>query len=391
MTETGKPMQRIRIAGAIRRDSLLRDIWRGAWRQLARVPGCQLASFNADRQMDDLIAWKPDGLIAHLWRKDVYDTLAELGVPMVNTSGIFDDLPVPTVSPDNLAVGQLAAEHLLAKGYAHFAFVGNISQGFARERLAGFHGSLGESVDEVAVFDGPVPPARLLASGEVTAEEEPFYHWLTDLSPSTGILAVDDTFGSAIVEFLNAAGIDPRQFGVVSGHDRQSPCNPSLSAVTMPEQRWGEEAARLVVRMVRTGQHQGPDVRLPPLGLIERESTAGVATGDEHLREAVSFIRDHADRILTVDDVCQAVPLGRRALERRFRDNLGRTVLQEIHRAHVEHAKTLLAETDWPVKQIAVEAGMSGVNQLLRLFKKQEGTTPGAYRKHLRLSSIPTT
>lgn len=381
-------MQRIRIAGAIRRDSLLRDIWRGAWRQLARVPGCQLASFNADTNMDDLVAWKPDGLIAHLWRRDIYETLADLGVPMVNTSGIFDDLPVPTVSPDNIAAGRLAAEHLLAKGYDHFGFVGNMKQGFALERLAGFGRALGDRGDEVAVFDGLVPPARRLASGETNAEDHPFHRWLTELPPLTGILAVDDTFASGLVEFLNAAGMDPRQFGIVSGHDRQAPCNPSLTAITMPEQRWGEEAARLVVWMVRNGTRQIENVWLPPLGIVERESTSGVASGDEHLREAVAFIRDHADQLITVEDVCGAIPLGRRALERRFRDHLGRTVLQEIHRAHIELAKTLLAETDWPVKQVAVEAGLSDVNHLLRLFKKQEGTTPGAYRRHLRLAAV---
>jgi LacI family transcriptional regulator len=140
--------------------------------------------------------------------------------------------------------------------------------------------------------------------------------------------------------------------------------------------------------MVRNGTRQIENVWLPPLGIVERESTSGVASGDEHLREAVAFIRDHADQLITVEDVCGAIPLGRRALERRFRDHLGRTVLQEIHRAHIELAKTLLAETDWPVKQVAVEAGLSDVNHLLRLFKKQEGTTPGAYRRHLRLAAV---
>ena len=62
-------------------------------------------------------------------------------------------------------------------------------------------------------------------------------------------------------------------------------------------------------------------------------------------------------------------------------------MLQEIHRAHIELAKAMLAETDWPVKHIAGEAGFSDENQMLRLFKKHVNTTPGAYRKHLRLSA----
>ncbi len=386
MAEARKGMQRIRIAGAIRRDSLLRDIWRGAWRQLARVPGCQLASFNVDTDMQELLDWRPDGVIAHVWRKDIYELLADLDVPIVNTSGIFGDLPVPTVSPDNRAVGQLAAEHLLAKGYAQFAFVGLLRQGFARQRLEGFRQTLGGR--EVAVFDGQVPPARYLASGEVGPTEHPFHQWIEALPPATGLLAADDTFASGVVEFCNAMGFRPtEQLGVISGHDRQAPCNPSLTAITMPEQRWGEEAARLVVRMVRANLQQAEDVALPPLGIVERESTAGVAAQDPHLREAVAFIRDHADQLISVEDVCRATALGRRALERRFRRHLGHTMLQEIHRVHVEQAKTLLAETDWPVKHIAPEAGFSDQNQMLRLFKKRVGTTPGAFRRRLRLSA----
>lgn len=194
-----------------------------------------------------------------------------------------------------------------------------------------------------------------------------------------------DVCAAGLVEFVQKMGIEPvSRFGIVSGHDRQTPVSPSLTAVTIPEREWGEQAAELVVAMVRAGIRQTDDVLLRPRGIVERESTAGVAAEDSFLQDAVAYIRDHADHPLSVEDVCGAIPLGRRALERRFRDELDRTILQEIHRAHVERSKMLLIDTDYAMQRVAVESGFSGVHHLMRLFKKHEQTTPGAYRKQFR-------
>ena len=60
---------------------------------------------------------------------------------------------------------------------------------------------------------------------------------------------------------------------------------------------------------------------------------------------------------------------------------LGRTIHQEIDRVRIQRAKTLLAETNLPIKQIAQQAGFQTVQYLTRTFRRLTGDTPAAFRR----------
>jgi len=73
-------------------------------------------------------------------------------------------------------------------------------------------------------------------------------------------------------------------------------------------------------------------------------------------------------------------------VERRFATELGYTVLEAIHRAHLEQAKQLLVETDLAMYAVAVESGLRDDKHLRRLFRKHEGGTPTAFRRQHRIT-----
>ena len=56
----------------------------------------------------------------------------------------------------------------------------------------------------------------------------------------------------------------------------------------------------------------------------------------------------------------------------------------EIHRVHLEQAKRLLIDTELAMPSIASRSGLTDDRQLLRLLRKREGSTPGAYRRSFR-------
>ena len=95
-------------------------------------------------------------------------------------------------------------------------------------------------------------------------------------------------------------------------------------------------------------------------------------------------IADLSARPLRVPAVVAALGTARRSLERRFRKSLGRTIHDQIVRAHVERAKRLLAETEEPLKRVAKESGFRTPQQLSKLFRRAEGLTPLAYRRRSR-------
>lgn len=70
------------------------------------------------------------------------------------------------------------------------------------------------------------------------------------------------------------------------------------------------------------------------------------------------------------------------------RDVLGRTIHQAIHRMRIDRARTLLAETDLPIKSVAQHAGFKTMQYLTRNFRRLTGDTPAAFRRR-RAGRLP--
>ncbi|MCX7868275.1 MAG: AraC family transcriptional regulator, partial [Limisphaera sp.] len=106
-----------------------------------------------------------------------------------------------------------------------------------------------------------------------------------------------------------------------------------------------------------------------------------LAVDDPALARALQFIRDHAREPFLVDDVARAAGISRRALEKRFRRLLGRSVLHEIRRVRTDQIARMLVETDLPVAEIAQRLGFTDVQHVARYFRAAKGMSPLAWRK----------
>jgi LacI family transcriptional regulator len=87
---------------------------------------------------------------------------------------------------------------------------------------------------------------------------------------------------------------------------------------------------------------------------------------------------------LHVRDILAHVPVSRRSLERRFRGVLGRSMLDEIRRVHLDRACRLLTETEFPIPTVAESSGFTDAKQLWLVFRKVLRQTPTEYRRATR-------
>src|SRR5206468_1347461 len=127
--------------------------------------------------------------------------------------------------------------------------------------------------------------------------------------------------------------------------------------------------------------------RVPPVGVVTRQSSDMMAAADADVAEAVRFIRENACSGISVKDVMQRVPLSRRALETRFVKAVGRTPHAEVERVRLERAKHLLMVTDLPVYEIARRTGFRYQEYLSVAFRRYTGVAPTQYRKDARAVS----
>lgn len=109
-------------------------------------------------------------------------------------------------------------------------------------------------------------------------------------------------------------------------------------------------------------------------------SERDAAALDPTVKEALRVVWNHSHQRVTVDMIAKLVGTTRRTLERRFKDQLGRTILQALVGCRIQRAKRLLAETHVPIKNVAHASGFSSLSNFCKVFRKETGTTPGEYR-----------
>jgi len=159
---------------------------------------------------------------------------------------------------------------------------------------------------------------------------------------------------------------------------------PPLSSVMMPWQELGRNAAKLV-QLALCGQAiEGQRLVSAPIAVLARRSSDILAVDDDLVARAVRWIREHADRRVSVPMVAHAVGGGRQRLERRFRRVLDRTVVDEIRRAHVDAAKKLLQTTTLSMAEVAKRSGFTNAALLSVAFQREIGMPPGVYRRRLQ-------
>jgi LacI family transcriptional regulator len=306
---------------------------------------------------------------------------------VVHCSGAADLRRTIAVSLDDLAVGRMAAQHLLDCNLQHFAFYGSPDpNNVAGLRLRGFRELMMSR--NLPCHESSVRwPTRL---DWLTHKHHPeLIDWLKTLPMPIGVFAADDMAAHDLAAACLEAGIDvPDKVAIIGVNNDDLLCEgawPSLSSINADFTRVGYHAAKLIDRVL-SGETLAPEeraVRLPPLGVVQRMSTSILAVDEPEVVDAVRYIREHACDPCTVDQVLQHVPVGRRWLERKFNEKLGRSPHDEIIRVRMETAQRLLLQPDLSLPTIAVRCGFASQANLSRAFAQALGTTPAAYRRQM--------
>jgi AraC family transcriptional regulator, transcriptional activator FtrA len=101
------------------------------------------------------------------------------------------------------------------------------------------------------------------------------------------------------------------------------------------------------------------------------------------------WLRDNIHEPLTLAQLADREHISERSLVRRFRRDIGMSVLDWITHERVGRAKVLLETTDFRISEIAAMVGYGSSETLRRNFDKIVGTTATAYRDTFRGAPVP--
>lgn len=102
---------------------------------------------------------------------------------------------------------------------------------------------------------------------------------------------------------------------------------------------------------------------------------------DEEIKRAQNFIEDNFRAKITIDELSSHVALGRRSLERRFKEATNNTVAEYVQRVKVEAAKKCFETSRKSITEVMYDVGYSDNKAFRGMFRKITGMTPNDYRK----------
>lgn len=128
---------------------------------------------------------------------------------------------------------------------------------------------------------------------------------------------------------------------------------------------------------------------------IDRESQTAFAMfkgqknhPDDVIRKVQEYIEKQIQEKITVDELSDRFAVGRRSLERRFKQATGNTVQEYIHRIKIEAAKRNFENSRKNINEVMYDVGYTDTKAFRTMFKKITGLTPIAYRNKYNKQSM---
>ena len=327
-----------------------------------------------------------DGIIARV-TAPLAEAARRVGVPMVNVWSSSPVLDVPLVLPDFAAAGRMAAEHLIGRGFHHFAFLGFTRQRSNKIARQAFEAAVTEAGFSCSSLS--VPPGYADHSAHWGKFNDHLDEWIASWPRPVGVHVTYDLLCRYLACACARSGVKiPTEAALVGTHNEPLICahpEPTLTSIELGYQRVGYRAAELLDQMMDGMPAPTEPILIEPAALLPRQSTDALVVDDPLVALALRFASEHGHERIRVSDVAAAAHVTRRTLERRFRAVLGRSIRDEIVRLRIERAKRLLAQSRTPIKRLASEAGFRDDMQMCTEFKKLEGITPSQYRRQRRL------
>lgn len=109
---------------------------------------------------------------------------------------------------------------------------------------------------------------------------------------------------------------------------------------------------------------------------------------ESYIDTVTRYINDNIDRRISLQELASSAALSEYHFSRRFKRDTGYTPLEYVNTKKLDYGKSLLIQTDWPVRRIAEATGFS-FRGFVTLFSHTEGCSPLVWRKKVQQHVVP--
>ena len=146
--------------------------------------------------------WGGDGVIARVETPEMAAFVRQLGVPAVDLRGTVSGFSLPLIDTDDRKVANLAAQHLMSRGFRHYAFCGFVGANYSDKRSHWFQAQLALSGFSCHIYAPPTQSAETQTIGyerQGLLFQEDLEQWLVSLPKPIGVMACNDIRGQQVL------------------------------------------------------------------------------------------------------------------------------------------------------------------------------------------------
>jgi LacI family transcriptional regulator len=343
-----------------------------------------------DRSVNDatppwIESWKGDGIITRIASPEIRDAIKEKKIPVVDLNEQLGGMGVPQISNDHVAIGNMAADHLLARGFQRFAFLGHTGHRWSDCRREAFAQKVKTEGHPCSIYADRPLNVQGLKEGSWQTELDGIASWVASLEKPVGIMACGDFRGVQLLTACRQAGVAvPEQAAVVGVGADDVACqfaDPPMSSVMLNAWQMGYEAATLLDRLMQGLAVPPSEILIPPLDVVVRRSSDVKAISDPLVARAVNFIQENVRNGINVETVLRYLNTSRTTLQNHFRSSLNRSIHDVLIEARLICVKELLVKTRLPIAEISERCGFQHSEYMSAALKKYTGWSPARYRQ----------
>jgi LacI family transcriptional regulator len=215
-----------------------------------------------------------------------------LRIPAIVSNYATEHIPgLPNIVSDHVAIGRMAAEHLIERGFRQFAFCGYPELFWSNQRYEGFT----QRITEAGLACADYRPPKAIR--QHWKKELPFMMaWLKALPKPVGLFTCVDERSQQVAEACKKNGLRiPDEVAILGVDNDEMICMLSsipLSSVAITAEKGGYEAAAVLDRLMKGKKKNSAPIEISPSHVVTRTSTDIVSVADDHVARALTFIRD---------------------------------------------------------------------------------------------------
>jgi len=323
--------------------------------------------------------WEADAIIAQ-WDHEGTNLLQELQIPVILQNLKQRSSYYSNLTGDYKGTGKLAAQFFAKKRYRNFAFYGNKGVIWSLERAEGYRLEIERIGGNYYYFESENLSDEQWGQSRIELED-----WLISLPKPIALFACDDSFALQIAETCKLNNIKiPEDISLLGVDNDELLCNlsdPPISSIVLDVEKGGYEAGRLIHLLIEKKRTDPFNIIINPTRIELRQSTEKYNISNQYISDVVTYIENNFTDDISIESFTKIVPLSRRNLEIKFKNEMGISIYQFILNCRVEYFAMLLITTDRTLLDLALEAGFCDSKNISRVFKKFMGCSPAEYRK----------